>query len=386
MSPSEKVVALAAAPVTAPAFRSAGFAETEAPIASASEPSEPANNNATSGPAMAAVGKKLGETVSRPSEAAAMDALAALAPNVATTSKSAGEAPEPAVAPAAPASNPFAPFPPFQPGQAPNPPPQTPQSAAQAGTPQWNAMMQYYAYYSYMLAHGGVAPGPSNSAQAAAPASAPPHAAASGALALAPKPAPGQTPLWGHAGQGPSPGMIPGMGMFPGMPVPGMGVNGMGVPGMGIVSPAQMHSMAQMAAAAAGMLPPPLISVGTAAARNFSGGPGLGKPHKRDRSHGDDDGTHAKRWKRKGLVDEIKTCVNCGCTRTPFWRKEPVGGGSLCNACGLYLAKNDAPRPKMLWRRGSGSGESTPEAADTPPPPAVEPSAGGSTTPPPPET
>ena len=70
MSPSEKVVALAAAPVTAPAFRSAGFAETEAPIASASEPSEPANNNATSGPAMAAVGKKLGETVSRPSEAA----------------------------------------------------------------------------------------------------------------------------------------------------------------------------------------------------------------------------------------------------------------------------------------------------------------------------
>jgi hypothetical protein len=23
----------------------------------------------------------------------------------------------------------------------------------------------------------------------------------------------------------------------------------------------------------------------------------------------------------------------------------------------LYLAKNDAPRPKMLWRRGSGSGE-----------------------------
>ena len=169
--------------------------------------------------------------------------------------------------------------------------------------------------------------------------------------------------------------------------MPGMGMPGMGPPGMGMLSPAQMHSMAQMAAAAAGMLPPPLISVGAAtSARDFAGG--LGKPHKRarDGSRGDDDGTHAKRGKRRGLVDEIKTCVNCGCTRTPFWRKERVGGGSLCNACGLYLAKNDAPRPKMLWRRGSGSGESTPEAADTPPPPAVEPSAGGSTTPPPPET
>ena len=91
-------------------------------------------------------------------------------------------------------------------------------------------------------------------------------------------------------------------------------------------------------------------------------------------------------YKSLCLVDKDKTCVNCGCTRTPFWRTERVGGGSLCNACGLYLAKNDAPRPKMLWRRGSGSGESTPEAADTPPPPTVEPSAGGSTTPPPPET
>jgi hypothetical protein len=66
-------------------------------------------------------------------------------------------------------------------------------------------------------------------------------------------------------------------------------------------------------------------------------------------------------YKSLCLVDKDKTCVNCGCTRTPFWRTERVGGGSLCNAlcnaCGLYLAKNDAPRPKMLWRRGSGSGE-----------------------------
>ena len=55
--------------------------------------------------------------------------------------------------------------------------------------------------------------------------------------------------------------------------------------------------------------------------------------------------------------------MNCGVSKTPFWRKERDGGGSLCNACGLYLAKNDAPRPKMLWRRtGTGEeGEANPE-------------------------
>ena len=46
-----------------------------------------------------------------------------------------------------------------------------------------------------------------------------------------------------------------------------------------------------------------------------------------------------------------KVCVNCKSTETPFWRKDKDGGGSLCNACGLYLAKNDAPRPAQLWRR-----------------------------------
>jgi hypothetical protein len=150
MSPPETVVAPAAVPATAPAFAAfvpAGVAKTEAPMASASEP---ANKNATSGPAMEAVGKKLGDVVSRPSEAAAMDALAALAPSAAATSKQTGEAPKPAVAPAAPASNTFAPFPPFQLGPMPN---QAPHGAAQAGTPQWNAMMQFYAYYSLMLAN-----------------------------------------------------------------------------------------------------------------------------------------------------------------------------------------------------------------------------------------
>ena len=72
-----------------------------------------------------------------------------------------------------------------------------------------------------------------------------------------------------------------------------------------------------------------------------------------------------------------------------MWRKERVGGGSLCNACGLYLAKNDAPRPAMLWRRGGVQGESAapggggaPTAVPTPAPIAMPtPAAAAPTTP-----
>ena len=45
-----------------------------------------------------------------------------------------------------------------------------------------------------------------------------------------------------------------------------------------------------------------------------------------------------------------KVCCNCGTTSTPFWRKDKNGMGALCNACGLYSAKNDAHRPKLLWK------------------------------------
>ena len=163
-------------------------------------------------------------------------------------------------------------------------------------------MMQYYAYYSLMLANGGVAHGDSvPPAQAAAPAAAPPRAAG-GLPALAPKSAPAHAPPWGGAGLGPSLGMLPGMGML-GMGMPGMGMPGMGPPGMGMLSPAQMHSMAQMAAAAAGMLPPPLVSVSAALGARVRGG--LGKrTSARDGSRGDEDGTHAKRGaKRRGGRD-----------------------------------------------------------------------------------
>lgn len=75
---------------------------------------------------------------------------------------------------------------------------------------------------------------------------------------------------------------------------------------------------------------------------------------KRVRTSESDDNNNHKQRKRRGSV-EAKVCVNCGVSRTPFWRKERDGEGSLCNACGLYLAKNDAPRPKMLWKRGGSS-------------------------------
>ena len=59
--------------------------------------------------------------------------------------------------------------------------------------------------------------------------------------------------------------------------------------------------------------------------------------------------------KRSTKSKEPKVCVNCKSTDTPYWRKDKDGIGSLCNACGLYLAKNDAPRPALLWRRDSAS-------------------------------
>ncbi|CAI5466586.1 unnamed protein product [Closterium sp. Yama58-4] len=51
--------------------------------------------------------------------------------------------------------------------------------------------------------------------------------------------------------------------------------------------------------------------------------------------------------------EQEKACRNCGTHTTPFWRKDRSGSGQhLCNACGLYLAKNDAPRPSVLWKKG----------------------------------
>ncbi|KAL6784064.1 hypothetical protein ACKKBG_A04655 [Auxenochlorella protothecoides x Auxenochlorella symbiontica] len=57
--------------------------------------------------------------------------------------------------------------------------------------------------------------------------------------------------------------------------------------------------------------------------------------------------------KRARRSEGSRTCSNCGVTATPFWRKSRASGLPLCNACGLYSAKNgDAHRPPKLWREG----------------------------------
>jgi hypothetical protein len=47
-----------------------------------------------------------------------------------------------------------------------------------------------------------------------------------------------------------------------------------------------------------------------------------------------------------------KRCSNCRASNTPFWRKDRNSKLSVCNACGLYAAKNDHPRPFRLWKEG----------------------------------
>ncbi|KAL9648112.1 hypothetical protein ABK040_007477 [Willaertia magna] len=44
-------------------------------------------------------------------------------------------------------------------------------------------------------------------------------------------------------------------------------------------------------------------------------------------------------------------CFNCGVTETPMWRKNPANE-TLCNKCGLYLARHGITRPLTLTRSG----------------------------------
>ncbi|MFS8004245.1 putative transcription factor C2C2-GATA family [Helianthus anomalus] len=62
----------------------------------------------------------------------------------------------------------------------------------------------------------------------------------------------------------------------------------------------------------------------------------------------------------------IKTCADCGTTKTPLWRGGPAGPKSLCNACGirsrkkrralLAMAKEDKKAKKTMAAATTTSG------------------------------
>jgi len=46
-----------------------------------------------------------------------------------------------------------------------------------------------------------------------------------------------------------------------------------------------------------------------------------------------------------------RVCAHCGTSETPFWRRDNATDNYLCNACGLYLAKNHEPRPLNFFTK-----------------------------------
>ncbi|KAI9502397.1 hypothetical protein BX070DRAFT_227256 [Coemansia spiralis] len=58
------------------------------------------------------------------------------------------------------------------------------------------------------------------------------------------------------------------------------------------------------------------------------------------------------------------TCVNCGTTKTPLWRRDPRNQ-PICNACGLYLKSYGKMRPLSL-KRAQRHTEQAPKCSPTP--------------------
>ncbi|KAJ1662523.1 GATA type transcriptional activator of nitrogen-regulated proteins [Coemansia sp. RSA 1646] len=59
------------------------------------------------------------------------------------------------------------------------------------------------------------------------------------------------------------------------------------------------------------------------------------------------------------------TCINCGTTKTPLWRRDPRNQ-PICNACGLYLKSYGKMRPLSLKRTQKQENQArTPNTPDT---------------------
>jgi len=209
-------------------------------------------------------------------------------------------------------------------------PPSLPVQAAAAQAQQqqgWNALLQYYAYYSFFLAAGSSAPpGP--------PPAVPPHTNPQPAFAGATPETLAQVRAWHEQNAHPQQNL------------------------------GDVRAIEATRAVEANNLPPAMPAVPVNAPPRVSPdprsssdeaapAPSAGEKRDRDGSDSDERSSGSGKMRKKRTSLELKVCVNCGVSRTPFWRKERSGVGSLCNACGLYLAKNDAPRPKMLWKRGN---------------------------------
>ncbi|OBZ66394.1 Siderophore biosynthesis regulatory protein URBS1 [Grifola frondosa] len=58
-------------------------------------------------------------------------------------------------------------------------------------------------------------------------------------------------------------------------------------------------------------------------------------------------------------------CTNCGTFTTPLWRRDPVNGTNICNACGLYQKTRHTPRPPTLGRTSTAPSATHPNAQPT---------------------
>ncbi|KAF2103279.1 hypothetical protein NA57DRAFT_72254 [Rhizodiscina lignyota] len=65
-----------------------------------------------------------------------------------------------------------------------------------------------------------------------------------------------------------------------------------------------------------------------------------------------------------------QVCSNCGTTRTPLWRRSPMGE-TICNACGLYWKARNQQRPTNLKRQPQGTSSPTATSSTSTPGPTV---------------